>query len=133
MYPACSHEDALQVMGSFDQVTPLATKLCEMVFLCVCAGTYQLYTCVEAIVLSMLFNPDLKVPDNLQQKQLKDRESAELANPFTTRLVKEKERGAARSCQLEARFFIVHCPAGWQCSPHVKGKADGLASTGGGA
>ena len=35
-YPASSPEDALQVMESFVQVTPLATKVGEMAFLCIC-------------------------------------------------------------------------------------------------
>ena len=61
-----------------------------MAFLCVFADAYQSYTCVEAIALSMLFNPDLKVPDNLRAKQLKDRERAKLANPFTTKRAKDK-------------------------------------------
>ena len=45
-----------------------------MAFLCVCADAYQSYTCVEAFVLSMLFHPDLNVPDILREKQLKGRE-----------------------------------------------------------
>ncbi len=71
---------------------PLATKVGEMAFLCVCADGYQSYTCVGAIFLSMLFNPNLNVPDNLREKQLKDRERTKLANPFTTKRPKEKTR-----------------------------------------
>ena len=55
--------DALEVMESFVRVTPLATKVGDMTFLCVCADAYQAYACVESLVLSMLFNPDLEVPD----------------------------------------------------------------------
>ena len=69
----------LGVMEAFVRVTPMATKVGEMAFLCVCADAYQSYTCVEAIVMSMLFNPDLTVQDHLRQKQLKDRERAILA------------------------------------------------------
>ena len=63
-----------------------------MAFHCVCADAYQSYTfqVIQAIVLFMLFNLDLNVPDSLQEKQLKDCERVQLANPFTTRRVKVK-------------------------------------------
>ena len=47
--------DTLEAMESFVLVMPLATKVGDMEFLCVCADAYQCYTCVEALVLTMLF------------------------------------------------------------------------------
>ncbi len=43
-YPAISPKNAFQVMESFVRVTPLATKVGEMAFLCICADAYQSYT-----------------------------------------------------------------------------------------
>ena len=65
-YQAFSPDNALGVMGSFVRVTPLAAKVGDMAFLCVCADAYQSYICVETIVLSMVFNPDLNVLDILR-------------------------------------------------------------------
>ena len=101
------------MMESFVRVTPLATKVGDMDFLCVCADAYQCYTCVEALVLTMLFNPNLNVPDNLREKQLKDRQRAKLANPFTTRRVKEKttkEQQAAEAANWKPTFCSFTAP-----------------------
>ena len=73
-----------------------------MVWLCTCADVYQSYCCVESVVLSMLFNPALEVPDNARLKQLKERERAAHANPFNAARFdiekkKEKERKKAES------------------------------------
>ena len=114
-YLAFAPMDALEVKEAFVQVTPLAVKVGEMAFACVCANAYQSYTCVEAIVLFMLFNQDLHVPDNLREKQLKDRARAKLANLFTTKRPKEKavERGRG-GCLLESEVFLFQGPAGGQ-------------------
>ena len=82
-------------------------------FLCVCADAYQCYTCVEAIVLTMLFNPNLNVPDNLREKQLKDCQRVKLVNPFTTRRVKEKttkEQQAVEAANWKPKFFVLSRP-----------------------
>ncbi len=77
-----------------------------------CADAYQSYACVEAIVFSMIFNPDLDVQDKLRQKQSKDRERAELANPFTTKRVKErgKERKAEEAVSWKLIFSSITAP-----------------------
>ena len=49
-YQAFAPMDALEVMELFVRVTPLATKVGEMVCFCVCADADQSHTCVEAIV-----------------------------------------------------------------------------------
>ena len=61
----------------------------------------------------MLFNPNLTVPDNLREKQLKDRQRAKLANPFTTRRVKEKttkEQQAAEAANRKPKFCSFTAP-----------------------
>ena len=75
-----------------------------MVWLCSCADAYQSYCCVESVILSLLFNPELEVPDIASLKQLKDRERAARANPFTAATfdaekLKEKERKKAEKLE----------------------------------
>ncbi len=43
----------------------------------------------EAIVLSMIFNPNLSVQDTDRDKQLKSRKVEKSANPFNTKRVKD--------------------------------------------
>jgi hypothetical protein len=112
-HPEMSPMDVLQVMESFVRVVPLATKVGEMEFLCVCVDAYQCYACVESLVLSMLFNPNLNVPDKLREKQLKDREKAVLANPFTTKRMKEKktkEQQAAEASSWKPKICSMTAP-----------------------
>jgi hypothetical protein len=112
-HPEMSPMDVLQVMESFVRVVPLATKVGEMEFLCVCVDAYQCYACVESLVLSMLFNPNLNVPDKLREKQLKDREKAVLANPFTTKRMKEKktkEQQAAEASSWKPKICSITAP-----------------------
>jgi hypothetical protein len=66
-YPARSPEDVLYVMGCLSESRHSKqswVKIREMVFFCVCTNAYQSFTCVEAIILSMLFNSELKVLDH---------------------------------------------------------------------
>ena len=60
--------------------------------------------CVESVLLSLLFNPVLQVPDIARLKQLKERERATRANPFTAATFdiekkKEKERKKAEKIE----------------------------------
>ncbi len=50
-------------MDAFTHITLLPSKVGDMVFLCTSVYAYQKYRCVEEIVLSMIFNPILSVPD----------------------------------------------------------------------
>ncbi len=70
-YPENTPEDTFDIMDAFTRSTPLPSKVGDMVFLCTCVNSYHQYTCVEAIVLSMIFNPNLSVPDTIRAKQLK--------------------------------------------------------------
>ncbi len=58
-YPGNTQDDTFDIMDAFTRITPLPSKVGNMVFLCTCVHYYQKYTCVEAIVLSMIFNPNL--------------------------------------------------------------------------
>ncbi len=61
--------ETLNVMDAFNRRTPLSPKVGEMVFLCTCADAYQKYTCADTIVLSLLFNPNLKLVLNVQDNE----------------------------------------------------------------
>ena len=93
-------EETLDVMDAFNRLTPLSTKVGEMVFLCTCANAYQKYTCVEAIVLSLLFNPNLNVPDTERAKQFKER--VKVACPLNTKLFKDLKAQQAANDDTEA-------------------------------
>ena len=87
-------------MDAFNRLTPLSTKVGKMVVLCTCADTYQKYTCVEAIVLSLLFNPNLNVPDTERAKQFKER--VKVACPLNTKLFKDLKAQQAANDVTEA-------------------------------
>ncbi len=70
-----------------------------MVFLCSCV---QKYTCVEEIVLFMIFTPNLCVQDTEWAKQLKGRKCYKPANPFNTKRVKELKAAQAAEEALNA-------------------------------
>jgi hypothetical protein len=53
-----------------------------MVFLCNCSVAYQNYACEYSGVLSMLCNPDMKLPDVEGAEQLKARETKKASNPI---------------------------------------------------
>ncbi len=90
------------IMDAFTRITPLPSKVGEMVFLCTCVDAYQKYACVEAIVLSMIYNPNLCVPDTERAKQLKGRKVDKPANPFNTKRIKEFKAAQAAGEALAA-------------------------------
>ena len=109
MFPMNSPEDTLDLMDSFNYIKPLHKKRGQMVWLCSCADAYQSYCCVESIILSLLFNPELEVPDIARMKQLKERERAARANPFTAatfdaEMLKEKARERKKAERLEPNW-----------------------------
>jgi hypothetical protein len=89
-------------MAAFTSITLLPSKVSEMVFLCTCGDAYQKYTCVEVIVLSMIFNPNLSVPDSDWAKQLKGSKCDKPANPFNTKRVKDLKAAQAAQEALNA-------------------------------
>ena len=105
------------MVASFHHIKPLSVKSGEQVFLCTCCDAYQSYCCVESTALSLLYNSELQVPDLLRLKQLKDREKAELANPFTAKRIrdekKKKEKGKAKA----APMWKPHIPVFSSCAP----------------
>ena len=129
MFPMNSPEDTLDLMDSFNYIKPLHKKSGQMVWLCSCADAYQSYCCVESVILSLLFNPELEVPDLASLRQLKDRERAARANPFTAakfdaEKLKEKERKKAEKLEPNwqptlATFSAAHASSAVAKALHV--------------
>ena len=88
-YPPYSADDVLDLMECFHHIKPLAIKSGDQVFLCTCCDAYQKYCCVEGTALSLLYNIELQVPDIAR---LKEREKAELKNPFSSKRLPEQKR-----------------------------------------
>jgi len=123
-FPSKSVDDILDVMDSFERygcsissrvhmlltffclrITPLPVKCGDLLFLSTTPECYRSYVSVETVVLSMLFNKDLKVPDSKSKTQLKNREKAKAANPFTLKAIVAKEKKAAE--KIEPRWAPV--------------------------
>jgi hypothetical protein len=72
---------------------------------------------VESTALTLLFNSELEVPDLLRLKQLKEREKAELANPFTAKRLKEKKSKEEKAKVKDAPKWKPHLPVFSSCAP----------------
>ncbi len=85
-------EDKLEIIKSFVCVTLMPIKSrCEMVFLCNCGDAYRNYACEHSGVVSMLWNPDMKLPDVERDEQLKAKETNKALNPFAAVAKREKK------------------------------------------
>ena len=73
----------------------------------------------------MVFNPDLHVPDNLREKQLKDSKRMKLANPFTTKRQKEKikQQEAAEAAHWNPKFASFSAPQAGSAVAMAMGKS----------
>jgi hypothetical protein len=109
-------------MEWFHHIKPLGIKSGDQVFLCTCCDAYQKYCCVESTALSLLYNLELEVPDISRMQQIKEREKAELANPFNTKRLKEKGRkGECKGrTEVEAAHACLCQLRPWQRSRHGK-------------
>ena len=67
-------------------------KLGALSFRCSCRDSHRTLVCDDTIAVNMLFDPELKVPDEERAGQIKAREKAKLANPFTAGSEKERKR-----------------------------------------
>jgi hypothetical protein len=85
----------------------------------------SLVCCVESTALSLLYNLDLEVPDIARLQQIKEREKAELANPFNTKRIKDEKRKEEKAKEKAAPKWKPHMPVYASCAP---GSAADLAS-----
>ncbi len=67
MFPLNSPADMFDIMDSFNYIMPLRRVV--KWFSCVHVQMYQSYCCVQYVILSLLFNPELEVPDIERLKQ----------------------------------------------------------------
>ncbi len=119
-YPQYSVDDVLDLMESFHHIKPLPIKSGDQVFLCTCCDAYQKYCCVESTALSLLYNLDFEVPDIARLQQIKEREKAELANPFNSKRLKEKKRKEDKEKEKKekaAPTWKPHMPVFASCAP----------------
>ena len=123
-YPQYKLHDILDLMEGFHHIKPLPVKSGDQVFLCTCCDAYQKYCCVESTALSLLYNLELEVPDIARLKQIKEREKAEMKNPFNTKRLKEQKRKKDKDKET-APTWKPHMPVYATCAP---GSAADLAT-----
>ena len=79
------------------RIMPNNVKLGGLSFRCTCRDSHRSLVCDDAIAVNMLFDPELKVPDEERTGQIKARERPKLLNPFNAdgekeRKMREKEK-----------------------------------------
>jgi hypothetical protein len=116
-YPQYRLDDVLNLMEYFHHIRPLSMKSGDQVFLCTCCDAYQNYCCVESTALSLLYNRELEVPDIARLQQIKEREKALLANPFTTKRIKDKKKMEDKAKEKAAPKWKPHMPVYVSCAP----------------
>ena len=89
-FPHMSIEETLDCMENFNRIEPLKKKCGDMLARCSCNDSYRKFCCVESIVFSMLFSPDLVVPSTERIKQLKEK-IKEKVNPFNADAMRKKK------------------------------------------
>ncbi len=77
---------------SFRRVMPLGAKHGQLLFKITTRESFSSFVDVDSVVISMLFDSKLTVPDALSARQLKQRKRAVAANPFTTAEQRKKAR-----------------------------------------
>ena len=84
------------------RIIPLPVKCGELLFKSTTSECFKSFVSADTVVMSMLFNKELKVPDNLSERQLKQRSRSTAANPFTVKAKIAKEKKANE--KTEARW-----------------------------
>ncbi len=83
------------------RIMPNSVKLGGLSFWCTCRDSHRSLVCEDAIAVNMLFDSELKVPDEKRTGQIKARERPKLTNPFNAvhyadsekeRKMREKEK-----------------------------------------
>jgi hypothetical protein len=72
---------------------------------------------VESTALSLLYKIALEVPDIARLKQIKEREKAELANPFNSKRLKEMKRKEDKAKAKAEPKWRPHMPVFASCAP----------------
>jgi hypothetical protein len=105
-YGDMSVEDKLDIMESFVFVIPMSIKSGEMAFLCNCSDAYSNYACVHSGMVSMLWNPGMKIPDVKRAHQLKAKLTKKASHPFDAVAKRnKKEKIAQPSAQNDPKII----------------------------
>ena len=78
--------------SSFLRVMPLGAKHGQLLFKSTTRASFSSFVDVDSVVISMLFDSKLTVPDALSARQLKQRKRAIASNPFTTAEQRKKAK-----------------------------------------
>ena len=81
------------------RIMPLPIKCGELLFNSTTSDCFKSYVSANTVVLSMIFNPQLKVPDNLSDRQLKERSRSKSANPFTVKAKIARDKKATEKTE----------------------------------
>ena len=74
------------------RMMPNSVKLGGLSFRCTCRDSHRSLVCVDAIAVNMLFDSELKVPDEERIGQIKAREKHKPSNPFNADSEKERKK-----------------------------------------
>ncbi len=84
------------------RIMPNSVKLGGMSFRCTCRDSHRSLVCEDAIAVNMLFDSELKVPDEERTGQIKARARLKLTNPFNADSEKERKmREKEKKVELE--------------------------------
>ena len=95
-----------------------------MLFRCSCLDSHRCMACVDSLAVSMLFDPELTVPDEERAGQVKAREKAKALNPFNI----EKERKKRESKEKGERAKPAWNPAIERGEAQVEGSFAEMAA-----
>jgi hypothetical protein len=108
-YPDMTIADKLQCMENFDRVDPLQYKCGVMLAKCTCNASYRDFCCVESLVFSMLYSPELVVPSAYRSKQLKEKTKA-VVNPFNASKIRMEKQSKDKAVVPEPPTWAPNIP-----------------------
>jgi len=84
------------------RIMPNSCKLGGLSFRCTCRDSHRSLVCDDAVAVNMLFDSELKVPDEERIGQIKAREKPKHANPFNADSERERRlREKAKKKEFE--------------------------------
>ena len=84
------------------RIMPNKEKFGGLCFRCTCRDSHRSLVCVDAIAVNMLFDSELKVPDEERIGQIKAREKHKPSNPFNADSERERRlREKAKKKEFE--------------------------------
>ena len=93
------------------RVMPCPTKVGELLFYSTSQMCFSAYVDVDTVIMSMIFNTALTVPDGESAVQIKNRVKAKVQNPYNAGALKAKIRKEARE--------TAKTEAMWEAQPQV--------------